>query len=637
MRLSSLVFPLAAFVGAGALSLLAASFSVQLVEDSSVVGVRRALDEASLSWADADANGLQLFLIGTAPSEADRFRAVSVAGSVVDAARVLDQMNVADSADLAPPRFSVEILRNDSGISLIGLIPAGSNRQALLRRMHGIAGEENVSDLLDVADYPSPDTWDDALSYALRALEKLPRSKISIDADRVMITAMTDSPDMKRKLESELAKSSPEGVRLALDISAPRPVITPFTLRFLIDGDGQARFDACSADTETARDQILRAARTAGLEGKGDCRIGLGVPSRNWAAAVKSSITALKEVGGGSLTFSDADVSIIAPEGTDQALFDRVMGDLEAKLPDVFALEAVLPVTPNATDQGPPEFLAILSPEGQVQLRGRVDSEASRQLADSFAKARFGVGTVYTAARVHENMPQGWSIRVLAALESLSLLSNGAITVTPDMVTVSGNTGNPDASSQIAQLLAEKLGAGEKFDIDVTYKESLDPISEQPTPEECESTLQAVVADRKINFEPGSDKPDAEARVIIDDIADILKECGDLKLEIGGHTDSQGREIMNQQLSQARAQAVLNELRNRRVLVSSFTAKGYGETQPIADNDTDEGREANRRIEFKLIRPEPVKEVETTLESVEQSVEEDADAAAEDTATDEQN
>jgi len=81
----------------------------------------------------------------------------------------------------------------------------------------------------------------------------------------------------------------------------------------------------------------------------------------------------------------------------------------------------------------------------------------------------------------------------------------------------------------------------------------------------------------------------------------VFKTCGEIPLEIAGHTDSQGREEMNQKLSQSRAQAVLVELQRRRILTSSFVAKGYGESQPIAPNDTEDGRETNRRIEFNLI------------------------------------
>ena len=106
----------------------------------------------------------------------------------------------------------------------------------------------------------------------------------------------------------------------------------------------------------------------------------------------------------------------------------------------------------------------------------------------------------------------------------------------------------------------------------------------------------------------------------MDAIAELLKTCGDVKLEIQGHTDSQGREEMNLALSQARAQSVLNELQARRVLTSSFAAKGYGELQPIADNDSEEGRETNRRIEFRLIKPEPsIPQGNSALESLAES------------------
>ncbi len=75
-------------------------------------------------------------------------------------------------------------------------------------------------------------------------------------------------------------------------------------------------------------------------------------------------------------------------------------------------------------------------------------------------------------------------------------------------------------------------------------------------------------------------------------------------MEIGGHTDSQGRETMNLALSQARADAVLEALMARRLLAASLAAKGYGEAVPIADNATEAGRDANRRIEFTLLLPE---------------------------------
>ncbi|MEL7126091.1 MAG: OmpA family protein [Pseudomonadota bacterium] len=615
MRLSSLFTIAGIFASAAAVSLVAANLSVQLIEETSEIGVRDALDTEGMTWAEVQADGLQVTLAGIAPTEAVRFAALSTAGTVVDAARVIDQMQVAAAAAIAPPRFSAEILRNDAGLSVIGLIPAATDRAEVVDRITAISGDAPVTDLIEIADYPAPSGWEDALGFALTAMERLPRAKVSVEAGRVSITAITDSVEEKERLETQLNRAAPPGLRVALDIAAPRPVITPFTLRFVKDDSG-TRFDACSAESERSQTRIMGAAFSAGLTGPGDCTIGMGVPSPNWSTAVIQAIEAVNTLGGGSVTFSDADITLIASEGTEQTAFDRVVGDLENTLPEVFALYAKLPETVDP-NQGPPEFVATLSPEGLVQLRGRLSSENLRTVAESYAKAAFGSDSVYTGARVVEDLPADWSVRVLAGLGALAELSNGAVTVTPDIVAVSGNTGNPQASTTIASLLAARLGEAEEFDIRVAYQEKLDPVAAVPTPEECEAEIGAIVATSKITFEPGSATIDASALGTMDDIAEVLRQCGDLRLEIQGHTDSQGREEMNLNLSQARAQSVLNELRARRVLTSTFSAKGYGETDPIADNDSEEGREANRRIEFRLIRPAPsLPEGETTLETL---------------------
>lgn len=638
MRLSTVLTIGGVFAGGGLLCVLAAGFAVSAIEDGSRSAVRDALDARGMHWAEVGTDGLQVFLAGTAPTEAARFAALSVAGSVVDAARVIDQTVVEEGEAIAPPEFAIEILRNERGISLIGLVPATLDRQQLLEEIARTTDGAPIADLLDAADYPAPASWRPALRYAVRSLGLLPRSKISVSAERVEITAMVDSAEEKRRVETELARRSPDDVRLALDISAPRPVITPFTLRFVIDERG-ARFDACSADTEEARDRILRAAGRAGLEGRSDCVVGMGVPTPQWARAAEEAIAALARLGAGSVTFSDADIALLAEPGTDQSLFDDVVGALDVALPEVFALDATLPPLPDESAPVVPEFIATLSPEGQVLLRGRLGSEQVRTTVTSFAEARFAAGAVHMTARVVEGLPRDWTVRVLLAIEALSHLENGAVTVTPGTMDVTGKTGRKSAGSEIAQLLADRLGGTEQFTLDVAYHEQLDPLESLPTPEECEARIAEVQGERKIGFEPGSATIDGAGAAILDRIAEILKECGEIRMEVAGHTDSQGREEMNAQLSLERARAVLDELRLRRVLTSLLEAKGYGESRPIAENDTEEGRETNRRIEFRLIRPEPVPEVQTGLESLEDTGEEGAATAtaSQDPAPDEQN
>ncbi|MGB7244718.1 MAG: OmpA family protein, partial [Sulfitobacter sp.] len=577
--------------------LVAANFSVTLIEENSEFGVREALDKGGLSWAEVEANGLQVTLAGTAPTEALRFQALTTAGSIVDTARVIDEMEVEAAAEIKAPRFSVEILRNDAGLSIIGLIPTSTDRASIVERFDDLDEGNQVTDLLEMANYQAPNGWEEALFFAVKAVEELPRAKVSVRAGQVDITAIAQSTEEKAAMEKRLTRLAPSNVQLTMDIAAPRPVITPFTLRFVRDDQG-AHFDACSADTKATETRILSAAAEAGLTGPGTCTVGMGVPSPKWVDAVEQSIKAVTALGHGSVTISNADITLVAAEGTDQAEFDRVIGELEADLPEVFAVHAKLPL-PQDVSAGPTEFVATLSPEGQVQLRGRLADENMRNIATSYAQARFGSDRVYSAARIVPDMPDNWALRVLAGIEALSMLSNGAITVTPETVSVTGNTGDQDAQAKIASLLAEKLGEAEDFSIKVKYQEKLDPVAGIPTAEECITEIDEILVSNKISFEPGNATIDASALGTMDDIAELLKLCGDLRLEIQGHTDSQGREEMNLSLSQARAQSVLNELRARRVLTSSFRAQGYGETQPIADNKTEDGREANRRIEFR--------------------------------------
>ncbi|MBT0958007.1 OmpA family protein [Alphaproteobacteria bacterium KMM 3653] len=585
-------------------SYVSANLAAEIIERGSGEAVQNILIAEGHDWASVTTDGLQVRLSGTAPTEASRFRALSATGRVVDAARVIDEMEIEAAKPIAPPRFSIELLRNDAGISMIGLIPAEEDREALNERITRLAKGTHVTDLLEVADYPVPTGWSRSLDYGLRALDKLPRSKISIASDRVSVTAISESIPEKRRMENQLEALAPEEVVVALDITAPRPVISPFTTRFLIE-DGKASFDACSVDSEGDRTAVLAAANLAGLEGEATCTLGLGAPTPDWSRAVIQGIQAVADLGEGSITFADADVTLVAVETTSQADFDRVVGALESNLPDVFSLSSVLPepdVAEGDADEGPPEFVATRSPEGQVALRGRIPSEQVREVVTSFARARFGSERVYSAARVTEDLPDGWPVRVLAGLTALGELHNGAVVVQPEIVEVRGETGNPSAKAEISRILSEKLGEGQNFTINVTYRKVLDPLAGIPTPQECGEKITAILDNTKISFEPGSTEITGSSIGVVDEIAEVLKACheSEASFEIGAHSDSQGGEEMNLALSQQRADAVLNALIERRVLTTKITAKGYGETTPIADNDTEAGREANRRIEFRL-------------------------------------
>lgn len=106
---------------------------------------------------------------------------------------------------------------------------------------------------------------------------------------------------------------------------------------------------------------------------------------------------------------------------------------------------------------------------------------------------------------------------------------------------------------------------------------------------------------RGVTFDFDSSRITPNARVILDQVADTLLSAAGLTVEIGGHTDSRGSSAYNQKLSQRRADAVVEFLKERGVAADQLEARGYGEGEPIATNDTEEGRELNRRVELRIL------------------------------------
>ena len=597
---AKLIGPLA-FVAAGLVSVLVAWGSVVLIERLSVAAVTSRLLTDGITWASVQADGLQIHLIGTAPNEAARYRVVNIVGSEVEASRVRDKLEVTPAKAIAAPSFSLDMLRNDDGIQLIGLLPDGDAETNLTQAAQALLPDIPLSDMIETAAYPAPESWQAALDYGVAALQLLPRSKISVSADRVAITAIATSEAEKRSLTAELTASKPPGLSVAIDISAPRPVLTPFTLRFVKDATS-ARFDACSADTDVARARIIAAANAAGAEGRSVCIVGLGVPSPSWSSATSAGIAAVAQLASATITFKDADVSLQAGSDVSQADFDRVVGELEAALPEVFSLNATLDKKASAGNEGPAEFTAILAPEtGKLELRGRLTDERLRAAVDSFARAEFGGTNVYLATRIDAELPDGWPARVLAGLQALAQLEHGRLLVTAQTVEISGVTGSTSGKSRISQILSDKLGQGKTFKVNVSYDKELDPLAALPTPAECAGFVDDALARGKITFTPGSAEIDSKAGAVMTALADALSDCPGIKMEIAGYTDAQGSEEGNRALSQARAEAVLVALQGRQVDVAGMVAKGYGEANPLADNKTESGREANRRIEITLI------------------------------------
>lgn len=105
-----------------------------------------------------------------------------------------------------------------------------------------------------------------------------------------------------------------------------------------------------------------------------------------------------------------------------------------------------------------------------------------------------------------------------------------------------------------------------------------------------------------IYFDSGKDIPASKSEATINELANFIKNNENIKIEIVGHTDSNGDNKLNQSLSLRRAQSIINLLKSKGVNVLNIKASGLGESSPIANNKTNAGKALNRRVEIKVIK-----------------------------------
>jgi outer membrane protein OmpA-like peptidoglycan-associated protein len=193
---------------------------------------------------------------------------------------------------------------------------------------------------------------------------------------------------------------------------------------------------------------------------------------------------------------------------------------------------------------------------------------------------------------------------------SLSKQDKGVIIGGTTGAVVGGIIGNQSGNTAVGAIIGGAVG-GAAGGVIGNYMDK--------QAEELNSDLEGAKIERvgegiKITFESGIlfdvDKADLrpEAQQNLVKLATILNDYGDTNVLIEGHTDSDGTEEYNQTLSERRANAVSHFLAQQNVTMGRMSTIGYGETQPVADNSTAVGKQANRRVEIAIMANEKLKQ-----------------------------
>ncbi|MEP5780138.1 MAG: OmpA family protein, partial [Hyphomicrobiales bacterium] len=220
-----------------------------------------------------------------------------------------------------------------------------------------------------------------------------------------------------------------------------------------------------------------------------------------------------------------------------------------------------------------------------------------------------------TDLTIANGAPGGFDDAAKVAVLSLSKLSKGSFEIVDKQATLWGIV-PVDGSLEGVQSTFEK-GMPAGFSAEAILTQTLPPpppAEPEPAPEPepepapvaqkpeaCSTSVIAAVTNNTINFQSGRATILSDSFELLDNIAGLVISCPTARFEVAGHTDSDGSDASNQRLSVARAEAVAEYLTRAGVDTSRLVAVGFGESKPIAGNDTKENKALNRRIEFNLI------------------------------------
>lgn len=552
-----------------------------------------------------------LKLTGTPPS-------IKVAQEVTASATAAGAEVALEAAPVGDYWLTATVGADGKSIVLDGYVPDQAGKDRLAAMLHVDASHLQVAP-------GAPARFESALEFGLKALSHLKEGRFAVRTSVLTLKGVALSSSDYKAVLAQLEAGAPQGSVLAMAEIKP-PAVSPYVWVAAKGLDGTFHFSGNAPD-EAFRSQ---AAEQAGKVSSDTVTLGSGAPD-GFAAAATAGIDALKGLEAGRLGYdgtrwalsgtakSDADRSAIETAlaaATDIAAWEIAITSKDA--PVAVAEPAVDPAahaepeteTAPAAEQAiavgepspaqPPvkteapvpvayEFSAVRKDGGAIVFSGDIPAEATR----SFLRVISGGGSV-EGLELKDRAPEGFVFNAIAGVRTLVTLKSGELRFDGLDWSLKGQAATPEeqqrASAEIAALPDAKMWAAD--------------ISGPPAIDLCRARVADFSAHTTILFKSGSAVLEPESVAALKQVGVDLQLCPAALVHVEGHTDADGPEDANLALSVARSEAVVAALIEDGVAEERLYAVGYGESTPIADNDTRAGKQANRRIVFTILEAE---------------------------------
>jgi len=189
---------------------------------------------------------------------------------------------------------------------------------------------------------------------------------------------------------------------------------------------------------------------------------------------------------------------------------------------------------------------------------------------------------------------------VLSGCASMKKAEKGAVIGTAAGGAIGAVIGKVSGNTALGAVIGAAVGGTTGAIIGNKMDKQAEEIKKTVPDAKVERVGEGIVVEFNSNILFGFDKADlsVEAKGNLDKLVTVLNTYADTDIELQGHTDSKGSEVYNQTLSEKRATTVSAYLAEKGIKADRVTIKGFGETVPKYDNETEEGRAQNRRVEF---------------------------------------
>ncbi len=531
--------------------------------------------------------------------------------------------------------FSFSVIKSQDGsLSLQGFAPDEETRAALIDEGKAISGDKPLIADIQIADGMPDQEWPALVQAGISAMKDMEAGRFDVTDNDVSFasnpepvagdSALPEGEDTAQDQPAtevvELEEPSSPAADTALDAALAPENDEPEALApsLTIDKveEGVWAIHGAVPDEQSEETLVAVIKERAGVE---DVEVELDLigagSDENWLGFATDHVRSLDEVRAGRLSLEAYQAHLIGVVET--------ADDIEPVETALAAIDPAMTIDLQPIDPRPIASLDLkLSPADGIHLTGALPGGISE------GEALLALGIRQYDGRLEENgrgPAETWRQNLsdigtlLPAFEEIELSLGGERPTVKGQINAHGN------ADEIAQKLSAALGDDRQPLIDVATATIARDDGEQRTnpltgdeevyrrgywlpsidiaagEETCRERSSAMLTSDKITFLRGEDNLDDRAELILNALASLAIACledANLVLEIGGHTDSRGAADMNQELSQARAEAVRSALAARGVDIEALVAIGYGDKIPVADNTTDEGRAANRRITF---------------------------------------